>query len=288
MAFALQTPTIDELPAAVCALRDWQRDDSPMQLHPGDIGWFWRFGAEATAAAVRTWNRDGRILAVGLLDGDDLLRMTIAPDARRDEHLAGQLADDIGDPARGVLPAGPVYVEAPQDALLQDVLAQRGWPTDEPWTPLYRDLRDAVENSGIRFEVVGPELAEARADIQRASFAKSIFTGERWKVLAAGFAYADARCLLGFDDQGVAVAAITVWSAGEGRPGLIEPMAVHPDHRGHGFGRAITLAGAATLRQLGSSSAIVCTTGSNVGAVATYASAGFEAQAEVHDRMRPS
>jgi hypothetical protein len=43
-----------------------------MQLHPGDVGWFWRFGAEATAAAARTWSRDGRILAVGLLDGPTL------------------------------------------------------------------------------------------------------------------------------------------------------------------------------------------------------------------------
>ena len=51
------------------------------RLHPGDLGWFWRFGAEATAAAVRTWSRDGRILAVGLLDGPGLLRLTIAPDA---------------------------------------------------------------------------------------------------------------------------------------------------------------------------------------------------------------
>jgi hypothetical protein len=24
-----------------------------MQLHPGDLGWFWRFGAEAAAAAIR-------------------------------------------------------------------------------------------------------------------------------------------------------------------------------------------------------------------------------------------
>jgi len=41
-----------------------------MQLHPGDLGWFWRFGAEATAAAVRTSSRDGQILAVGLLDAE--------------------------------------------------------------------------------------------------------------------------------------------------------------------------------------------------------------------------
>lgn len=61
-------------------------------LHPGDLGWFWRFGAEATAAAVWTWSRDGQVLAAGLLDGPKLLRLTIAPDAQRDNELAQQLS----------------------------------------------------------------------------------------------------------------------------------------------------------------------------------------------------
>lgn len=67
--------------------RQWQYDAAPMQLHPGDLGWFGRSGAEATAAAVRTWSRDGRILAVGLLDEPELLWLTIAPDAQRDDAL---------------------------------------------------------------------------------------------------------------------------------------------------------------------------------------------------------
>jgi GNAT superfamily N-acetyltransferase len=288
MTVTLATPSVADLPAAIDALRDWQHEGGTMQLHPGDVGWFWRFGADATAAAVRTWSRDGRIVAVGLLDGDDLLRMTMAPDVHQDAELADRLADDIADPQRGVLPAGEVSVEAPQDALLQNVLADRGWPTDEPWTPLHLDLADPVENSGIRFQVVGPEQADVRADIQRASFAKSSFTGERWRLMASGVAYSDARCLLGFDGDDNPVAAITVWSAGARKPGLIEPLAVHPDHRGHGYGRAMTLAGAATLRELGSSSVIVCTESSNAGAVATYRSAGFEAWAEVRDRKRIS
>jgi ribosomal protein S18 acetylase RimI-like enzyme len=72
------------------------------------------------------------------------------------------------------------------------------------------------------------------------------------------------------------VAAVTVWSAGPGKPGLLEPMGVHRDHRGHGYGTAICVAAAAALRQLGSSCALVCTRTSNAGAVATYESAGFQ------------
>lgn len=48
-----------------------------MQLHPGDLGWFWQLGVVvAAAAAVRTWSRGGQIVAVGLLDGPELLRLT--------------------------------------------------------------------------------------------------------------------------------------------------------------------------------------------------------------------
>jgi len=104
--------------------------------------------------------------------------------------------------------------------------------------------------------------------------------------MTAGSPYADARCLLAYDDQDDAVAAVTVWSAGPGRPGLLEPMGVHRDHRGHGYGRAITVAAAAALRELGSSSAIVNTPSSNVGAVATYASAGFRKLPENRDVYR--
>jgi ribosomal protein S18 acetylase RimI-like enzyme len=67
---------------------------------------------------------------------------------------------------------------------------------------------------------------------------------------------------------------------------LLEPMGVHREHRGHGFGKAIAVAAAAVLQELGSSSAIVCTPSSNVGAVATYKSAGFQPLPEVRDRYR--
>ncbi|WP_327181443.1 GNAT family N-acetyltransferase [Streptomyces sp. NBC_01334] len=286
MAMVLGKPEVDGLSEAVGVLREWQYDGAPTQLHPGDLGWFGRFGAEATAAAVRTWSRDGRILAVGLLDEPRLLRLTIAPDARRDEELAQQLLEDLTGPERGVLPAGKVSVEAPLDALLQDLLPERGWNAGEPWTPLRRDLARPVKDPGIRIEVTGPEQAHARAAVQRAAFDRSTFTEAHWHAMAAGSPYADARCLVGYDARGNAVAAVTVWSAGPGKPGLLEPMGVHREHRGHGHGKAITVAAAAALRELGSSSAIVCTPSANVGAVATYRSAGFRQLPETRDLYR--
>lgn len=286
VAIAMGTPRVDGLAEAVDALREWQHEGAPMQLHPGDLGWFWRFGTEATAAAVRTWSRDGQVLAVGLLDGPGLLRMTLAPDARRDEELAHRLLDDVGDPRHGVLAVGKASVEAPMDTLVQEVFADAGWSAGERWTPLRRDLTEPVEEPAVRVEVVGPDEAPAWADVVRASFDRSTFTPERWHAMTGGLPYAAGQSLLAYDDRGSAVAAVAVWSAGPGRPGLLEPMGVHRDHRGRGYGTAITVAAAAALRELGSSSAMVCTPSSNVGGVATYRAAGFRQLGEVRDLCR--
>lgn len=286
MTFTLHTPTVEELPAVVHTLGQWQNDDAPLQLHPGDIGWFARLGVAASAAAVRTWSQDGQLVAIGLLDGADLLRMTLVPHAHRDQALAEAIVADLTDPARGVLPAGAAIVEAPTGALVKDVLTEEGWELDEPWTPLRRDLTEPVEDPGLHIETVGPDQASDWADIVRSAFGSTTFTDQRWYAMSSGVVHDDAQSLLGYDERGAPVATITVWSAGPGRPGLIEPMGVHTDHRGQGYGRAITVAAARALRDLGSSSAEVCTESSRVGAVATYRSAGFRADPERTDRRR--
>jgi len=286
MSIVLDEPGVDGLIGAVDALRAWQEDGAPVQLHPGDLGWAWAMGAQRLAGEVRTWSRGGRIVAVGYLDSPDVLRLTTAPDLRQDADLARQLAADLNDPARGVLPAGKVAVEAPNGAVLREVLAGAGWGLDEPWTPLRRDLADPVEDPGLRIVVVGPDTAGVRTAVHRSAFGSPRFTEEVWHVLAAGPAYANARCLIGYDEQDNAVAAVTVWSAGPGKPGLLEPMGVHADHRRRGHGAAICLAAAAALRDMGASSALVCTPSSNTAAVATYRAAGYEPLPERWDISR--
>jgi ribosomal protein S18 acetylase RimI-like enzyme len=286
MTIVLGTPDVDGVREVMAVLREWQHDDAPMQLHPGDIGWHHRLGTAETAAVIRTWRRDGRLLAVGMLDSPTLVRMTVAPDAFQDETLARRLVEDFSLPERGVLPQGRVCVEAPTGLLLHDVLSEEGWGVDDPWTPLFRDLTDPVEDPGVRIGSIGPEEAQDFADVLRSAFTTSRPTREYWHAMSAGPFYADARCLGAFDDRGRVAAVVTVWSAGPGKPGLVEPMGVHEDHRGRGYGRAITVAGAGALRGMGSSSARVCTPSSNIGGVATYKAAGFEVRPEVRDRIR--
>ena len=286
VAIELSTPDVGQLGDVVRALREWQHDASSMQLHPGDLGWFWRFGAEAVAAAVRTWSRDGRLLGIGFLDGPEVLRMTVAPRAWREEELAHQVVADVSEPERGVLPAGKVSVEAPDGTRVQDLLSHTGWSAGEPWTPLRRDLTGPVEQEAVRIEVIGSGQEAEFTAVHRSAWGSPRFTDESWRTMAAGLPYADARCLLGYDDQGVAVAGVTVWSAGRRKPGLLEPMGVHAEHRGRGYGMAICVAAAAELKRLGSSSALVCTLSSLTGAVATYKSAGFQQLPQRLDRSR--
>jgi GNAT superfamily N-acetyltransferase len=286
MVIGLGTPGTGGLGDVVRVLREWQRDDDLTQLHPGDLGWFWRFGAEQTAAATRTWSRDGEILAVGLLDEPDMLRVGISPEHLRDEELARRIVEDASDPANGVLIDGKVYVDTPMGALVQDLLFKDGWNADEPWIPVRRDLSRPVEDPGVRIDVIGAEEAHERTAVQRASFDGSTFTDARWFAMADGEPYAEARCLVARNELGESVAAATVWSAGEGKPGYIEPMGVHRLHRGRGYGTAIVLGAAKALQEMGASSVYTCTPAFNVGAIATYQSAGLEPQAEMRAQYR--
>lgn len=286
MAIELTQPGVDELPAAVTALAEWQIEGGPVQLHPGDLGWGWQIGAAALAERVRTWSRGGRLRAVGLLDGPGVIRLGIAPDAGDDEHLAHRIVADISDPQRGVLATPKGAVEARFGAAIQARLSDEGWVADDPWAPLRRPLAEPVEDPGVRVEVIGADRAADCTSVHRSAFGSAKFTDERWHAMASGPAFADARCLVAYDAHGVPVATATVWSAGAGRPGLLEPVGVHADHRGRRYGVAISLAAAAALREMGASSATVATEASRVAAVRTYVSAGFEALPESLDFRR--
>jgi ribosomal protein S18 acetylase RimI-like enzyme len=180
-----------------------------------------------------------------------------------------------------------VSVEVPDSTRVQDLLSEGDWSSGDPWTPLCLELPAPVDRTGLRTEVVGSaeQVSECTA-VHRSAWGSEWFTDEKWQTMAAGSPFADARCLLARDDQGVAVATVTVWSSGPGKPALLEPLGVHADHRRRGYGAAICVASAAHLRELGSSSVLVCTPTSLQSAVTTYEAAGFERLPERLDRSR--
>ena len=287
----LMTPEPGDLHDTLRALSAWQHEGSPVQLHPGDLGWNQGFGADALAAALRTWTREGEVVALGLLDDPRLVRLAAAPSVWHDAELADRLVADLSTPERGVLPPGSVAVEARFGGTVRERLLADGWVPHEPWAPLLRSLAEPVEDCGRRVQIVDPGDADAiatRVAVHRAAFERSTFTAERWQAMASGPAYADARCLVVHDADDVPVAAATVWSAGPGRPGLIEPLGVHCEHRGRGHGVAVTVAAASVLQEMGITSVTVCTPSANVGGVATYVRAGFTRADDSRDLRRPA
>lgn len=298
MTMMLRTPASADLTRVASDLARWQSDEWPGFLHPGDLGWHSLVGAERTAADVRVWAYDGKTVAIGLLDEPDLLRMAVDPSVSDDESVAAHIRRDLEDPEQGVLAAGEAVIEARGAHALQDSLRTEGWVDDEPWTPLQLRLDEPLnverlKRAAVRVASVGPDEAATWIAVHWSAFRATPFDDEtrarfmqRWTTMATG-PFADlAQHLIAFDSDEAPVAVTSVWAAGPGRPGLIEPMGVHKDHHGRGYGVAITLAGARALQQAGSSSAVVVAEGSNDGALATYVAAGFVPSTPVTDLSR--
>lgn len=299
MTLSFETPTCDQLVELAEELAQWQQIPWVGQLHPGDLGWHSSVGAERLAGDLRVWKNGTRPVALGMLDGPGLIRFAIAPDCTADESLAHAMAGDLENPS-GLFPDDPVnVVEARGATALQAELRRRGWAEDEEWTPLVLELAgeprwEQLEQSGLRIEIVGAEEAAEWTAVHWSSFKGTPYTDEaregfvrRWSTLMTSPLADHAQSLIGYDSTGAAVAVTTVWSAGEGRPGLVEPMGVHRDHQGKGYGVAITQAGAQALHQAGASAAAVVAENSNPAALATYTAAGFTAGASVSDLARP-
>lgn len=276
------------------------------QLHPGDLGWRTLIGAEGTARALRVWARDETAaasapsapLAIGLLD-DGVLRLALHPEALDDPDLAARIGHNLADADSGLFESGAAVVEARGARALRDHLQAHGWVQDDPWVPLVLDLGDPLdlgplERTRLRVERVGPGAAELWTGVHWSSFRGTPFEGEardrfvgRWVTMTTGPLAHRAHSLVGLDSHDTPVAVATVWTAGQGRPGLIEPLGVHREHHGRGYGAAITVAAAQALQELGASAASVATPSSNPAAVATYRAAGFVPLDAVPDLHHP-
>ncbi|GAA1413414.1 hypothetical protein AUR04nite_31340 [Glutamicibacter uratoxydans] len=284
------TPTASEIPGAAGELARWQDDRLPLQLHPGDLGWYSLRGLDATAHSLRFWLKDRALAAIGLLDGPDLLRIAVNPKLRDDQALAEQMAADLNSVARRIFTTGTVSVEARGARRLGLLLTESGWQEGESWTTLRRSLADPVPATSLRIDAIDASGARQWLAVHASAF-RSAEADERqldqleesWLRMTGNPLYAQGQCLLGFDAHGQPAAVAAVWSAGPGAPGLLEPIGVHAQHRGRGYGTAISLAAAAALRSMGASSAMVGTTSANTAAIAAYVSAGFAADAPVAD-----
>lgn len=297
MRLACVTPAAADLSDLGAELASWQADPWPGTLHPGDLGWYSLRGPAATAAAMRVWTADDRPVLIGLFD-DGVLRLGWCPDLAGDLDLAHVVAHDLSAHGSTLVTSGPTIVELRGCEPLRAGLHARGWVDDEAWTVLVREFPAQGHDPGIQVTRLGPgadaALVEAWVNVHRSAFRGESMTDAnhaafvaRWRTMMTGPLADRARCLLAHDGDGAPVAGAIVWSAGRGRPGIIEPLAVHRDHQGRGFGAAMTRAAATALHDVGASSAGVATPGSYTGAIATYRAAGFAEVGSVPDLRAP-
>lgn len=295
MKVSLVTPSVSELPSLIATLSTWQEDRSPIQLHPGDIGWHAMRGLEVTASHLRAWQaEDSAVLAIGMFDGDHLLRLALSPSAAQDREVCVAIARDLTEQSESSLfPPGQHSVESRRARMLDSYLGEHGWERGELWTALHFDLSAPVEfeetlgEAGLRVESA-IDLPREWMIVHRSGFHATPYTPEEEERAATNFQtmvdanLVDARHLAMYQGDDM-VGVVSVWSAGVGCPGLLEPLAIHPRFRGLGFGRILVRAAMGHLREMGASSGLVCTDTANTAAIATYRSAGFVADEPVAD-----
>ena len=253
---------------ALHALNAWTPADRlPGPLHSGDLGWELRHGKLVT----HMWLDDQTPVAVGFLDGP-VMRLSLSPGT--DE---ASLTEDVEK------------LVGPGDAWCDglDALETLGWVRgDEPW------VRMVIQADAVALDGPVPDLDPAdvadRVAVQRAGFEGSTFTVERWHTMRQSPAGEGCFEVLVRTPTGQAASSATGWLAGPGKCALVEPMATHPDHRGHGYGRQTLARLCSGLVQRGASAVAVITPSTNTAAVALYRSAGFTVVSEQRDLCRPA
>lgn len=267
---------LDELGHIDRVLRDWEPPGGcGGTLQAGDLGWKLRFGPVAAAESLTVWRAPaGEIAVVMCRDSPSDWWFAMDPALAADWSLAEALVRWTSS----IAPATAIAIDGPGvPAVWRQALVANGFEaTTDAWAHLWRPLSaaDAVNVPGVE-SIMGEQAIADRVAVQRAAFANSTFTVEKWHAMAEGPSFRSEFDLLARDEAGAPVAAATVWLPGKGKCGLLEPMGTHPDHRRQGHGRRVIAAACAALARAGASGVCVATPESNAAAVALYRSAGF-------------
>ncbi|SDS86119.1 hypothetical protein SAMN04489752_2705 [Brevibacterium siliguriense] len=68
----MHVPIVTDLPEGIDTLGSWQHEGLPVQVHPGNLGWYQCFGSQALASALRVWAHDGYALTEAGWTPDEL------------------------------------------------------------------------------------------------------------------------------------------------------------------------------------------------------------------------
>jgi GNAT superfamily N-acetyltransferase len=269
----LESVGADEIDVVDRVLKQWEGTfGTGTGFASGDLGWALRNGPEATSTLLRVArSSSGELGAVGFVEGENALWLTIDPGQLMDASLAESIAD------QAVAQGYDEVATAAPPASIRAALGKRGYAVDPSlWVHLWKPLSDAdIQDQPNVFATSTDDLIEQRIIVQRSAFENSTFTRDKWNTMAAGPSFVPALDLVAVNDQGAGVAALTAWLPGPDACGMVEPMGTHADHRRQGNGLRVLRACFSELRKLGASGVRVFTPRGNDPAVATYQAAGF-------------
>ena len=258
----------------VAAMGRWDRDGvSVSGLSAGDVGWHLREPDQALDGTVHGWWQDDLLVAAALLEQGWSARPRLAPSHVRSFDVAELVRESVES-----MTGEQVWCDADHGSALRQVLLRHGWePDPDVWVALHRDLPGRAPAYRVPGGVTvhrGADDVEGRVSAQRNGFEGSTFEVASWRRMAAGPGFRPELDLV-LRAYGVPAAGATAWLAPEGGTAVLEPVAVHRDHRGRGLGRAVVEVAVAACRDSGARGVSVCTPASNTAAVAAYGSAGF-------------
>ncbi len=168
------------------------------------------------------------------------------------------------------------------DAERLALLARQGYTLDDDFTyvrmhrSLDQELPPVEVPAGYRIRpLAGEAEVVAYVALHRAAFASDSMTAEwRLRTLRAP-EYVPALDLVSEAPDGALAGFCVLWLAPARRLGQIEPMGVHPAHRGRGLAWALMDEGFRRLRAHGAETALVETESTRNPALRAYEAAGF-------------
>ncbi len=159
-------------------------------------------------------------------------------------------------------------------------LTRRGYAKSQMWYSYRkRDLGKASfpsllpEGYGIH-EIAAAEIA-GRVEVHRSAFTGSSMSVERYRRIMGAPTYRPELDLVAICSDGSVAGFCLVWLDMHNHLAAVEPLGVHPEHRGIGLGGALVQEGLRRCRDVGASVAVVVTSGANAAANRLYESLGF-------------
>ena len=254
----------------------WRKRGPLVEFHVGDLAWMSR----EPEARNRVWRADADPVAFAWISPPDELGYLVDDDALHDDVL--EWFERESDDIRTVW-------ALETDAAKTRALAERGYRRADGafFVHLTRSLDDvpaAPVPHGYRLSHVGADDVPRRVAVQRAAFAGSTTTEEKYRRLLRTWPYRPELDVVVEAADGAYAAFCLGWLDDENAVVELEPVGTHPEHARRGLATGAILDALRHASDHGARTAVVYARGDEAypAPLRLYRSLGFEPVAAQH------